>query len=232
MAMADKDSARPDFNPKHRIVGAIVLVALVVLVVPRFFDKREPPPELQGNQELSAPGVDTETRVVVTPVTEDTAPKQSSAMSAKVETPPAISSGAPSAEIKPAEKAPIEKAEVVKNPPPAPAGKEPVVVKKAETAPTKTQAAKPVSAVDKKVKGWVVQVGIFSNSENANHLSDNLKRNGQQAYTESVMHAGKKVVRVRVGPFRDKEQAVKAQAQIQQESGVKGTVQLIRDGHE
>ena len=28
--MADRDDARPEFSPKHRIVGAIVLVALVV----------------------------------------------------------------------------------------------------------------------------------------------------------------------------------------------------------
>jgi len=44
-------------------------------------------------------------------------------------------------------------------------------------------------------------------------------------HVETVTLAGKKALRLRVGPFRDKEQAAKAQAQIRKELHVQGVVQ-------
>ena len=64
--MAD-NNARPNFNPKHRIVGAIILVALVVIFVPMLLNENEPPPELKGTRETPPRGA-TETKVIVTPV--------------------------------------------------------------------------------------------------------------------------------------------------------------------
>ena len=43
--------------------------------------------------------------------------------------------------------------------------------------------------------------------------------------SESVMLAGKKALRLRVGPFSNRELAVKAQAQIHKELRVQGVVQ-------
>jgi DedD protein len=191
MTMADRNEARPDFNPKHRIVGAIILVALVVIFVPMLLNENEPPPELKGVRETPPRGA-TETKVIVTPVAaEEAKPRQNPEAVTKTETTPAIVESAPKPETKPA---PVEK-------------------------PAKAPAA------DKITQGWVVQVGTFSNTENANHLRDKLKSHGHTVHTESVTLAGKKALRLRVGPFSNKELAVKAQAQINKELHVQGVVQ-------
>jgi DedD protein len=191
MTMADRNEARPDFNPKHRIVGAIILVALVVIFVPMLLNENEPPPELKGAREMPPRGA-TETKVIVTPVaSEEAKPRQNPEAVTKTATTPAIIESAPQPETK---SAPVEK-------------------------PAKAPAA------DKITQGWVVQVGTFSNTENANHLRDKLKSHGHTVHTESVTLAGKKALRLRVGPFSNKELAIKAQAQIHKELRVQGVVQ-------
>ncbi len=190
--MADRNEARPDFNPKHRIVGAIVLVALVVIFVPMLLNENEPPPELKGVREMPPRGA-TETKVIVTPVAgEEVKPRQNPEAVTKTETTSATVESTPKPETK---TAPVEK-------------------------PVKVPAA-----TDKITQAWVVQVGTFSSADNASHLRDKLKSRGHTVHTESVTLAGKKALRLRVGPFRDKEQAVKAQAQIRKELRVQGVVQ-------
>jgi DedD protein len=192
MTMADRNEARPDFNPKHRIVGAIILVALVVIFVPMLLNENEPPPEIKGGREMPPRGA-TETKVIVTPVaTEETKPAQNPEAVTKTETTPAITESAPMPETK---TAPVEK------------------------------PAKASVVADTITQGWVVQVGTFSNTDNANHLRDKLKSHGHAVHTESVTLAGKKALRLRVGPFSNKELAVKAQAQINKELHVQGVVQ-------
>jgi DedD protein len=192
MTMADRNEARPDFNPKHRIVGAIVLVALVVIFVPMLLNENEPPPELKGVREMP-PRVVNETKVIVTPVADEAAkPRQNPEAVMKTETTPAITDNAPKPETK--------------------------------TAPVEKPAKAPVVA-DKITQGWVVQVGTFSSAENANHLRDKLKSHGHTVHMESVTLAGKKAQRLRVGPFSNKEQAVKVQTQIRKELHVLGVVQ-------
>jgi DedD protein len=195
--MADRDDARPEFNPKYRIVGAIVLVALVVIFVPMILSGREPPPELKGAREAPPRAEIAETRMVVTPIADEAEPKESS--EAAQVTPPAESKPAPEAEPV----APVEK---------------PAVAKKPEPAPAKPAAVKIED-------GWMVQVGTFSNTENATRLRDRLKSLGHSVHADSVTVGGKKAMRLRVGPFADRARADRAQAQIRKETGVAGVVQ-------
>jgi DedD protein len=195
--MTDRDDARPEFNPKYRIVGAIVLVALVVIFVPMILSGREPPPELKGAREAPPRAEITETRVLVTPVTPDEATPPENSEAVKVVQVPVENKPAP--EAKPA--APVEK---------------PVVAKKPEPA-------KPATA--KIEDGWMVQVGTFSNTENATRLRDRLRSLGHSVHADSVTVGGKKAMRLRVGPFADRAKADKAQAQIRKETGVAGVVQ-------
>jgi DedD protein len=195
--MADRDDARPEFNPKYRIVGAIVLVALVVIFVPMILSGREPPPELKGAREAPPRAEITETHMLVTPVTPDKAAPPENNEAVKVVQVPVENKPAP--EAKPA--APVEK---------------PVVAKKPEPA-------KPATV--KIEDGWMVQVGTFSNTENATRLRDRLKSLGHSVHADSVTVGGKKAMRLRVGPFADRAKADKAQAQIRKETGVAGVVQ-------
>ncbi len=200
--MADKDIP-PNFSPKHRIVGAIVIVALVVIFVPMLLNESEPPPELKGARTIPPRNAAAETRVVVTPVaSEESRPVTGSPTATNPVTPPAATETAPKPETKPTT-----------------SPEKPAPVKEKE------KPAKVAAAPEKITKGWVVQVGTFSNAENAAYLRDKLKSHGHMAYTESVALAGKKALRLRVGPFHDKEQATKAQAQIRKELHVQGVIQ-------
>ena len=200
--MADRDDARSEFNPKHRIVGAIVLVALVVIFVPMILSGREPPPELKGVRGTPPRTETAETKVVVTPVpVEEVKPKESSE-AVKVVQVPVENKSAP--EAKPV--APVEK---------------PVAATKPEPMPEKP--TQPVA--DKIENGWVVQVGTFSNTQNALRLRDKLKSLGHSVHSDSVTVGGKKALRLRVGPFADRAKADRAQAQIRKETGVNGVVQ-------
>jgi DedD protein len=189
--MADRDDARPEFNPKYRIVGAIVLVALVVIFVPMILSGREPPPELKGAREAPPRAEITETKMVVTPVPAEE-PKLPESTETVVQV-PVEPKPVPMPEAKPA--APVEK--------PAPA--KPAAVKIED--------------------GWMVQVGTFSNTQNAARLRDRLKSLGHSVHADSVTVGGKKAMRLRVGPFADRAKADKAQAQIRKETGVAGVVQ-------
>ncbi|MDH5512382.1 MAG: SPOR domain-containing protein [Gammaproteobacteria bacterium] len=193
--MADRDDARPEFSPKHRIVGAIVLVALVVIFVPMILSEREPPAEVKGEREVPASSATTETRVMVSPV--------------------------PAAEIKPPEAGETAKVVTPAESKPKPESR-PAAAKKPEPVPDKS--AKPATA-DKIEDGWMVQVGTFSNTQNATRLRDKLKSLGHSVHTETVTISGKKALRLRVGPFADRERADKAQAQIRKETGIAGVVQ-------
>jgi DedD protein len=197
--MADRDDARPEFNPKHRIVGAIVLVALVVIFVPMILSGREPPPELKGTREAPPRAEITETRVLVTPVTPDEPKPPESSETVKVVEVPLEPKPVP--EAKPA--APVE---------------QPPVAKKPEPAPAKTAAVKIED-------GWMVQVGTFTNLQNATRLRDKLKSLGLSVHSDSVTVSGKKAMRLRVGPYAERAKADKAQAQIRKETGVSGVVQ-------
>ena len=199
--MADRDDARPEFNPKHRIVGAIVLVVLVVIFVPMILSERQPPVELKGGRDMPAPAATTETKVMVTPVpAAEIKPKETTDASDFSAT---STDGKSRTEAKPA--APAEKPSVAKKPEPAPAEKP--------------------AAENKLDDGWMVQVGTFSNSKNATRLRDKLTRLGHSVHTETVTISGKKALRLRVGPFTDRAKADKAQAQIRKETGVAGVVQ-------
>ncbi len=196
--MADRDDGRPEFNPKYRIVGAIVVVALLVIFVPLILNEREPPPELKAIKEIPAPGEVAETKVVVSPVeTEETRAKGVIQTPPTAVTPAPVTESASKPDTKPV--APVEKADTAKTP--------------------------SVTAADKITKGWIVQVGTFTNTDNAARLRDKLKSQGHKAYTEPATVAGKKALRLRVGPFHDREQALKAQAQIRKQTGLKGAVQ-------
>ncbi len=197
--MADRDDARPEFSPKHRIVGAIVLVALVVIFVPMILSGREPPPELKGAREAPPRAEVTETKMVVTPVpAEEPQPPESTETMKVVQVP-------------------VEPMPVPETRPALPAEK-PAEAKKPEPAPPKLAAVKIED-------GWMVQVGTFTNLQNATRLRDKLKSLGLSVHSDSVTVSGKKAMRLRVGPYAERAKADRAQAQIRKETGVAGVVQ-------
>lgn len=86
---------------------------------------------------------------------------------------------------------------------PAPAAKKPAEQMAAESKPA---AAPPVKTTEPSApKGYVLQLGLFSNHENAVQLQKRLAEHGIKSYTETRLH---------VGPFHSKAEADEAMTKI------------------
>lgn len=220
---SDKESS---YSPKHRIVGAIILVSLAVIFLPMILSPDQPPsppketlnaipkPETQvfrmpaaslgqvkspeSSQDLMAGGADTtrskERSVPVGPSTSVAKATSDSDNTARARK---------DTDMRAAGATPTDNA-----------------------AQRETRATTSVdnAAATKKADGWVVQVGTFSDSENAKRLQERLQQSGFLVNLQNVDLKGRKVVRVRVGPYRQKHVAMDARSRIEKEVGLEGVV--------
>jgi DedD protein len=195
--MTQRESGQ-DFDPKHRIVGAIIVVALAVIFIPMILSDRESSTD-QPDAQVIAPdnSLDEPNKVAVTTLAPPAATTDT-AKNAPVETPSTDNVKAAKQTEGRESKTPTSK------PPSAPAAP------RAETKPPSS--------------GWVVQVGTFSNASNATRLEKKLRAKGQPVLTEKVNVSGSSAVRLRVGPFRDRASALEARERINRDVGVKGVV--------
>lgn len=71
---------------------------------------------------------------------------------------------------------------------------------------------------------WVVQIGSFSDKQNAMRLVEVLRSMKLDVYTRSVGAADKSSVKVFVGPFIERQDVEKAQQDLERELNLKGVV--------
>jgi DedD protein len=91
--------------------------------------------------------------------------------------------------------------------------------------PTDTGVAEPEPSTRTGLTAWMVQVGSFSNRENAAQLVEKLRKAGYQTPdADRVEIRGKTLFRVRVGPMVDKDKAQSLLPKINEISGTKGMV--------
>ena len=201
--MTQKNGGNADFNPKHRIIGAIIVVSLAVIFVPMILGERGPPSRLGPVIEVPKRG-ETEnladTKVVVVPVE------------------PIKSASLPRRSV-PTTKS-IETARTASNTHAEKSARPPV---DSEASATKTVSVR-VPKSSARIQGWIVQVGTFASLSNATRLRDKLKTSGYSVDEENITLEGNKAVRLRVGPFQDKPAALRARANIQNDLGVQGVV--------
>lgn len=108
--------------------------------------------------------------------------------------------------VKPKEKEPEKQAP----PPEKPTSPAPTVTEKPQqTSPPAEQAASSNGAK------FFIQLGTFSNPENAAKLVTKVNNMGLKAYTENVSANQSTTTRVRVGPFATKEAATSAKSQLE-----------------
>lgn len=84
--------------------------------------------------------------------------------------------------------------------------------------------ASQVTAPSDPLVRWVVQVGTFSNADNADKLVARLRLESMSAYKEEVSRSGSVVYRVRVGPFLQREEAIKADQLVAERLSIDGVV--------
>ena len=86
------------------------------------------------------------------------------------------------------------------------------------------EKSSPVTKPSDPLVHWVVQVGSFSNAANADNLVARLKLEGLSAYRESVNAGGTTIYRVRVGPYLEREKAIRTDKLINDRLSLDGVV--------
>jgi len=173
---------------KERLIGAAILVAIVVLVVPALLSGPRPHAPPAPRPALPAPGLAAPMRTVRVDLAKNAAP-----------VPHAPAAAAPPAAAVPPAAAP----------PPAhleSGGSPPISM----TAPP-PRAAAPVFAPR---GAWAVQLGSFSSKANAEKLSRKWRAKGYAAFISSSGRGSKALHRVRIGPYADRAAAQGAAAML------------------
>jgi DedD protein len=175
---------------KERLVGASILVALIVLIVPELLSG--PPSSGVATTPASTAAV---------PIRNVTVDLEEGASSDTASSASAPASAPASAQQPPAP---------VAGPVPVPAP--PPVLEKA-SAPPKIEP----ESEDASPHRWAVQVGSFANRVNAERLTHHLKAHGADAYVSPLGKGAAERFRVRVGPFADRSAAAQAMAKLKAE---------------
>jgi len=207
-----------DRRVKERLIGASILVALVVLVVPELLSG--PKPNIATAPSLPAAAPEP-VRNVTVDLTTSKAPETADNEPA---TPQTASSAASSAEASAANSAGAETAAA---PSPAPSG-----AAASAPAPTSTggpgkSSAKPAAARPALVESavhsptsaghggsWSVQLGSFASRANADNLTRQVKGQGFSAFVLTGGSGTSVRYRVRVGPLADRESAERMAAKL------------------
>ena len=188
---------------KERIIGAVVLVTFVVLIVPIFLDGPPAEGELTTERILLPGQEDQDTKTVVL--------ERERSEPIPLANTPAAAAEPPSAEAEPV----VEQVEVEQKPEPEPQ-------KVVEQTPPPTEPAKAVSRPVNDTPPpavsatgmWAVQLGSFSNKENAEKLAADLRKQGYAAFLSQLSTANGQLHRVRIGPQKDREAAEQMAARL------------------
>lgn len=208
--MVRKHDAESEFEPRHRILGAIILVTLGFIVFSVVLNER--PRRLSPEEKQSR--LEPNTRIVVTDVP---LPKTRS------EIRPVAAVMRPSEPSEPQHR--IAKVTVKK---PKPVAISIPSVNKPKSDPqhtplTRKQKSEP-AVVRASGKQWMIQVGTFADSGNAKRLSKMLMAQHYRVVLKPVSIKEGRAIRVRVGPYADKASAKTARDRIQQKMGIEGVV--------
>lgn len=177
---------------RERLIGALVLVALVVLLVPAILKGRAP-------ETAAEPAAQTR-RVEVPLASTAQAPDDEPAPATVPELADAAPGMAPS--LAEARAAAPDAAPVHAEPPSEPAPRE---VSAAAPAP-KAESA-PAPPPSPAATGWAVQVAAFSTRSKADQVVSELRKRRYSAFVLEYRASGKVLYRVRVGPEQDRARA-------------------------
>ena len=184
---------------KQRLIGAVVLIALAVIFVPRLLDgSGRKDSAVEAELSLAPPKFNFESELPD--------PKQLDSL------PGAETTSEPQAVAAPAEKPePVAPA-----PPPAPQKAKPPAESKVLEATASKITPRP------SLSGWAVQVAAFEEKGKALALQKKLVAGDFPAFTDKFEKKGKVLYRVRVGPELKRENADQLRAKIEKVKGIKG----------
>ena len=237
---------------RRRLIGAVVLLAIGVVVFPMLFETqprplaKDIPIELPKRDAAATktPGVPRASPAVTElPVPEPAAPASAPAVVAEAPPPaaaPAEPEKAPEQAIPPATPSASPKspapsassarmaASAAKAEParPDPRKAEADRARAALEGRAETQAPAPAASADAKAGRFVVQVGAYTDAATLREVRAKVEKLGLKTYTQSVDTDAGKRTRVRVGPFATKQEAEGASTKLKG-AGLPGNVLVL-----
>jgi DedD protein len=190
---------------KERIIGAAVLVLVVVLVVPVFLDGSTGNGDIVSER-VPLPGQSQQETKTVVLDRDRTDPVPSG-------------SGNQAAASTPQSRQPVVEQDTPTDPVASRPAVKPVV---SETVPDKPAPA-PAAATSSATGMWAVQLGSFSDQENAERLAADLRKQGFAAFLSQLSTGSGQLHRVRIGPQKDRESAEAMAARLKK-AGYDGKV--------
>ena len=191
-----------DSRAKQRLTGAIILVALFVLLVPELLTGPR-----SNTPETEAPADDGLRRYTI----DLDAPGASVQPTPAPASQPAVALPAPTPQATPQ---PVAQAAAAPKPVTPPAATPPP---RTETPPPRTETPPPraVTAPPAATSGaFAVQLGTFKERDNAVGLVRDMTAKGFNAFVAPITIDGRELYRVRVGPTRDRAAAEALAAQL------------------
>ncbi|MBT8059885.1 MAG: SPOR domain-containing protein [Gammaproteobacteria bacterium] len=85
----------------------------------------------------------------------------------------------------------------------------------------------PVTTPSDPLVRWVVQVGSFSSRANAEKLVERLRQDGLSAFSEEVTSGSSRIHRVRIGPFLQRDEAIRVNGQAAERHSLEGVVMSV-----
>lgn len=202
---------------KQRLLGAAVLIALAVIFLPMLFSGSAPKQESATLNLEIPPAPDREFNTRVLPVEPNRPVAAPAPMNEPIVPVDATPRTPPPAMPEPT---------VPPQPEPAPA---PVATAPKPT-PTPAPAAEPSTPGTAANGRFLVHLGVYASTKNADDLVAALKRGGFSAFSEATDFQGRSAQRVRVGPYADRAAAEAARIRIKQiKPDVPGSVVAIAE---
>ena len=232
-----------EYDPRHRLIGVVVLVLLAIILLPMLLNKKpddqipaKDPVVMEIRKEgkkvfVSRISSTTSTDSTISTAAEKTAVKSSAAKDEKIEKIEKIEKRedpeqAPSALFKPMSSTTAKKSSgeqsSVKKTISKPSSSTPSIAKKDIDTPKKPALQKSSTAIA--AGGWIVQVGVFSQSENARNKVSELKKKGFNVKSSKIKTDKGLVTKVWIGPFKHRSSAEIMQDRLQYKTRQRGMV--------
>lgn len=206
---------------KERLIGAAVLVAAAVILIPEMLSgpehpSRMPPASQAAGQPANASGEPPLKTYTIDLSQSSTAP--STAVVTVAPAPEVVEEAAPPPENSSADDAAAPPGEPSSAQAAPAVAESPAVIAAAPVAPlpaaeTTPEPAKPVVLPPPPPvagKSWAVQLGTFASQANAASVVKDMHGKGYEAFVMPVKSAKGTLYRVRIGPMKDREAAAEA----------------------
>jgi cell division septation protein DedD len=211
-----------DSRAKQRLTGAIILVALFVLLVPELLrgPRNAGTPDTAAEEGMRRYTIDLNAANPTTPPPDSLAappvalPQPAPAREEALAKP---GDSAEPAAASPAAATPVATPPSASTTPPVAQAPQQVQTPQPAPAPApapRVEASSPARATPVAPGSFVVQLGSFGSRDNADRLVRDMTAKGFAAFVAPIKSGGRELYRVRVGPTRDRAQAEALAAQL------------------